>query len=398
MIKTAPAILIATSISHLLNDLLQSLLPSIYPILKNNLHLSFTEVGLITFVFQLTASILQPLVGIYTDRNPLPFSASIGMVSSLAGLVLLSFAGSLPLTLLAAAMVGIGSAVFHPESSRVARAASGGRYGMAQSLFQVGGNAGTAIGPLLAALIIVPYGQQSIINFILIPVAAIIVLYYTGIWYSNCLKQQKLQPFSAQNTDLQLSKPVIVKALLILLLLIFSKFFYTASMSTFYTFYLIDKFHVSVESAQISLFMYLAAIAAGTLIGGPVGDRYGRLVVIWVSILGVLPLTLVMPYANLFWTQVLSICIGFIIASAFSAIIVYAQDLLPGRVGMVSGLFFGFAFGMGGLGAGLLGILADHTSVRFVFELCAFLPILGVLTYFLPKLKKNKLEKKAALT
>ncbi len=397
MMKIAPAILVATSASHLLNDLLQSLLPSIYPVLKNNLHLSFTEVGLITFVFQLTASILQPLVGIYTDRNPLPFSASLGMVSSLLGLVLLSFAGSLPVTLFAAAMVGIGSAIFHPESSRIARTASGGRYGLAQSLFQVGGNAGTAIGPLLAALIIVPYGQGSIINFIIIPITAIIVLYYVGNWYSNHLKQQKSQLRSTQPIASILSKSAIVKAILVLLLLIFSKFFYTASMSTFYTFYLIDKFHVSVEAAQISLFMYLAAIAAGTLIGGPIGDRYGRLVVIWVSILGVLPLTLAMPHANLFWTQALSICIGFVIASAFSAIIVYAQDLLPGRVGMVSGLFFGFAFGMGGLGAGLLGILADHTSVRFVFELCAFLPILGVLTYFLPKLEDKRLEKKSSI-
>ncbi len=389
MTKIAPAILIATSASHLLNDLLQSLLPSIYPILKSNLNLSFTEVGLITFVFQLTASILQPMVGIYTDRKPLPFSASIGMVSSLIGLVLLSFAGSLSLTLLAAALVGIGSAVFHPESSRIARAASGGRYGLAQSLFQVGGNVGTAIGPLLAAFIIVQQGQGSIIYFLCIPVAAITVLYYVGSWYSNYLAQQKSQQRKTQTTQLSLSKSAIVKAIAILLVLIFSKFFYTASMSTFYTFYLIDKFHLSIESAQISLFMYLAAIAAGTFIGGPLGDRYGRLPVIWVSILGVLPLTLAMPYANLVWTQVLSTCIGFVIASAFSAIIVYAQDLLPGRVGMVSGLFFGFAFGMGGLGAGLLGILADRTSVRFVFELCAFLPILGVLTYFLPKFRKT---------
>ena len=387
MTKIAPAILIATSASHLLNDLLQSLLPSIYPILKSNLHLSFTEVGLITFVFQLTASILQPVVGIYTDRNPLPFSASIGMVSSLVGLIMLSFTGSLSVTLVAAALVGIGSAVFHPESSRIARFASGGRYGLAQSLFQVGGNIGTAIGPLLAALIIVQQGQGSIIYFLMIPVAAITVLYYVGRWYSSYLVQQKLQPRVKSSTELSLPKSVIVKAIAILLVLIFSKFFYTASMSTFYTFYLIDKFHLSVDSAQISLFMYLAAIAAGTFIGGPVGDRYGRLQVIWVSILGVLPLTLAMPYANLFWTQALSIGIGFIIASAFSAIIVYAQDLLPGRVGMVSGLFFGFAFGMGGLGAGLLGILADHTNVQFVFKLCAFLPILGVLTYFLPKIR-----------
>jgi MFS transporter, FSR family, fosmidomycin resistance protein len=388
MNKIAPAILIANSLSHLLNDLLQSLLPSIYPILKTNLHLSFSEVGLITFVFQLTASILQPLVGMYTDRNPLPFSASIGMVSSLCGLVLLSFASSLVLTLLAAALVGIGSAVFHPESSRIARSASGGRYGLAQSLFQVGGNAGTAIGPLLAAIIIVPYGQASIINFIVIPITAIAVLFWIGRWYSKHLVYLKTQTRSLKTTTISLPKPLIIKTIMLLLVLIFSKFFYTAMMSTFYTFYLIDKFQMSVPDAQISLFLYLAAVAAGTLIGGPIGDRYGRLVVIWVSILGVLPLTLIMPYSNLFWTQVLSMGIGFIIASAFSSIIVYAQDLLPGRVGMVSGLFFGFAFGMGGLGAGLLGILADHTSVDFVFKLCAFLPALGILTYFLPKLDR----------
>jgi MFS transporter, FSR family, fosmidomycin resistance protein len=372
-----------------LNGLLQSLLPSIYPILKPNLHLSFSEVGLITFVFQLTASILQPLVGIYTDRNPLPFSASIGMVSSLCGLVLLSFASSLALTLLAAALVGIGSAVFHPESSRIARSASGGHYGLAQSLFQVGGNTGTAIGPLLAALIIVPYGQASIVNFIVVPVVAIAVLLWIGCWYRGYLEHLKTQAHSIKSTTLSLPKPIIVKTITILLVLIFSKFFYTAMMSTFYTFYLIDKFHMSVPDAQISLFMYLAAVAAGTLVGGPIGDRYGRIVVIWVSILGVLPLTLIMPYSNLFWTQVLSMGIGFILASAFSSIIVYAQDLLPGRVGMVSGLFFGFAFGMGGLGAGLLGILADKTSVDFVFKLCAFLPALGILTYFLPKLDRN---------
>jgi MFS transporter, FSR family, fosmidomycin resistance protein len=392
MNKIAPAILIANSLSHLLNDLLQSLLPSIYPILKTNLHLSFSEVGLITFVFQLTASILQPLVGMYTDRNPLPFSSSIGMVSSLLGLVLLSFAASLPVTLLAAALIGIGSAVFHPESSRIARNASGGRYGLAQSLFQVGGNVGTAIGPLLAALIIVPLGQASIVNFIVVPIVAIAVLFWIGLWYRSYLEYLKTQARSIKSTTLSLPKPIIVKTIIILLVLIFSKFFYTAMMSTFYTFYLIDKFHMSVPDAQISLFMYLAAIAVGTLIGGPIGDRYGRLVVIWVSILGVLPLTLIMPYSNLFWTQVLSMGIGFIIASAFSSIIVYAQDLLPGRVGMVSGLFFGFAFGMGGLGAGLLGILADKTSVDFVFKLCAFLPALGVFTYFLPKLDKNANE------
>ncbi len=389
MNKIAPAILIANSLSHLLNDLLQSLLPSIYPILKTNLNLSFTEIGLITFVFQLTASILQPLVGIYTDRNPLPFSASIGMVSSLFGLILLSFTSSFTLTLLAAALIGIGSAVFHPESSRIARSASGGRYGLAQSLFQVGGNAGTAIGPLLAAKIIVPYGQKSLINFIVIPITAIAVLFWIGRWYRSYLAYLKTHARSIIDKSNTLPKEVIVKTIIVLLVLIFSKFFYTAMMSTFYTFYLIEKFKISVPDAQISLFLYLAAVAAGTFIGGPIGDRYGRLVVIWVSILGVLPLTLTMPYANLFWTQVLSMGIGFIIASAFSSIIVYAQDLLPGRVGMVSGLFFGFAFGMGGLGAGLLGILADHTSVDFVFKLCAFLPALGILTYFLPKLGKN---------
>ncbi len=387
--KIAPAILIATSSSHFLNDLLQSLLPSIYPILKLNLNLSFSEVGLITFVFQCTASLLQPMVGLYTDKNPLPFSASMGMFASLFGLIFLSFAGTFAHVLMAAAMIGLGSAVFHPESSRIARAASGGRYGLAQSLFQVGGNSGTAIGPLLAASIIVPHGQGSIINFVVIPVTAIIVLYYIGRWYSGHLSRLKQHLKAASAAVSHFSTRQIVKAMIILLALMFSKFFYLSSMSTYYTFFLIDKFHISVPSAQVRLFYYLAAVAAGTLMGGPIGDRYGRKLVIWLSILGSLPFTLALPYANLFWTQILTLFIGFIIASAFSTIIVYAQELLPGRVGMISGLFFGFAFGMGGLGASLLGLLADHTSIGFVFHICSFLPALGVLTYFLPDLERK---------
>ncbi len=385
---SGPAMLIlgAVSLSHFLNDMLQSLLPAIYPLLKTEFSLSFAEVGLITLVFQLTGSVLQPLIGTFTDRHPLPYSASLGMISSFSGLVLLSIAGSLPMLLVAAALVGVGSAIFHPESSRMARAASGGRYGLAQSLFQVGGNFGTSSGPLLAALIVVPLGRSSVGGFVVVPLAAMAILFYVGRWYARRLAAAPPKAHNAHAKALPLPRAQVTRALLVLMALMFSKFFYTASMTTFYTFYLIHKFALPVGEAQLGLFAYLFAFASGTLIGGPLGDRYGRLPVIWISIVGALPLALAMPYANLPGTIILSMLVGFVISSAFSTIVVYAQELLPGRVGMVSGLFFGLAFGMGGLGAGSLGVLADHTSVNFVFRLCAFLPAIGFLTWFLPKL------------
>ena len=383
-----PLILAAVSVSHLLNDLLQSLLPSIYPILKGSFGLTFAEIGLIQLAFQLTASILQPLVGTFTDRHPRPFSASMGMIASMAGLLLLAYAGNLAMLLLAAAVVGIGSAIFHPEAARIARAASGGRYGMAQSLFQVGGNFGSAIGPLLAAAIILPFGQSSISWFVIVPLVAMAVLFQVGRWYRDHLEVQK-SILRMQDVAAQISRPEIIRAIVVLLALIFSKFFYMACMSTFFTFYLIDKFGVSVRDAQIDLFIFLGAVALGTFLGGPLGDAYGRRKVIWVSILGVLPMTLLLPHVSLAWSLVLSVGIGLVLSSAFSAIVVYAQELLPGRVGMISGLFFGFAFGMGGLGAALLGVLADHTSVDFVFQVCAFLPAIGLLTWFLPRTGKD---------
>ncbi len=394
---TGPIMLIlgAVSLSHFLNDMLQSLLPAMYPLLKAEFSLSFAEVGLITLVFQLTGSVLQPLIGTYTDRRPLPYSASLGMISSLSGLLLLSVAGNLPTLLVAAALVGIGSAVFHPESSRMARAASGGRYGLAQSLFQVGGNFGTSSGPLLAALVVVPLGRSSVAGFIVVPLLAMGILYYVGRWYAQRLAAEPAKVVGARAKALPLPRAQVTRALLVLMALMFSKFFYTASMTTFYTFYLIHKFQLPIGEAQLGLFAYLFAFASGTLIGGPLGDRYGRLPVIWISIVGALPLTLAMPYANLPGTIILSMLVGFVISSAFSTIVVYAQELLPGRVGMVSGLFFGLAFGMGGLGAGSLGILADHTSVAFVFHLCAFLPAIGFLTWFLPKLGQPKAMKVA---
>ncbi|MBV1706684.1 MAG: MFS transporter [Hyphomicrobiales bacterium] len=395
--SAGPVMLIlgAVSLSHFLNDMLQSLLPAMYPLLKSEFSLSFAEVGLITLVFQLTGSVLQPIIGTYTDRHPLPYSASLGMISSLSGLLLLSVAGNLPMLLVAAALVGIGSAVFHPESSRMARAASGGRYGLAQSLFQVGGNFGTSSGPLLAALVVVPLGRSSVAGFIVVPMLAMGILFFVGRWYAQRLAAEPPRASGAKAKALPLPRAQVTRALLVLMALMFSKFFYTASMTTFYTFYLIHKFQLPIGEAQLGLFAYLFAFASGTLIGGPLGDRYGRLPVIWISIVGALPLTLAMPYANLPGTIILSMLVGFVISSAFSTIVVYAQELLPGRVGMVSGLFFGLAFGMGGLGAGSLGMLADHTSVDFVFHLCAFLPAIGFLTWFLPKLGQPKPEKLA---
>ena len=389
--STALAILLALSFSHLLNDLIQSLIPAIYPLLKESFDLSFTQVGLITLTFQLTASLLQPLVGIYTDRHPKPFSLAIGMSFTLVGLILLARAGSFPMILIAAGMVGVGSSVFHPESSRMARAASGGRHGLAQSLFQVGGNAGSAVGPLLAAYIVVPNGQHSVGWFSIVALVAIVVLFRVGLWYRGRLRE-RVVAVGGRDASKQagLSREKIIFAVSILLCLIFSKYFYLVSLSSYYTFYLIDKFHLPIQTAQLYLFLFLGSVAAGTFVGGPVGDRIGYKFVIWASILGVLPFTLALPYMNLFWTGVLTIPIGMILASAFSAILVYAQELMPSRVGMVAGLFFGFAFGMGGLGAALLGHLADLTSIGYVYHVCSFLPAIGILTAFLPNLERGR--------
>jgi FSR family fosmidomycin resistance protein-like MFS transporter len=383
--KTVYAILLAISFSHLLNDTMQSLIPSSYPILKTSLHLSFSQLGWITFSFQLTASILQPFVGLYTDRRPQPYSLASGMCFTLAGLVLLSQASSFPMVLVAVALVGVGSSIFHPEASRLAYLASGGKRGMAQSLFQVGGNAGASLGPLLASKIIAPYGQSSIIWFSVAALIAIGVLLRTGGWYRKNLDRRRKsnRPIGAEIT-IHLSRRKIAVAMTILLVLMFSKYFYMSSMSSYYTFYLMDKFHLTKEDALIHLFIFLFAVAAGTFIGGPVGDRVGRKYVIWFSILGVAPFTLLLPHANLLWTSILSVFIGLVLSSAFSAILVYAQELMPGKVGMIAGLFFGLAFGLGGVGAAVLGNLIDHTSIRYVFQLCAYLPLLGLLTAFLP--------------
>jgi MFS transporter, FSR family, fosmidomycin resistance protein len=385
---TAFAVLTSLSFCHLLNDMMQSLLPAIYPILKEAFALDFGQIGLITLTNQLTASLLQPVVGYYTDRRPKPYSLAIGMTFTLSGLILLSLANHYVMLLPAAGLVGIGSAVFHPESSRIARLASGGRHGFAQSLFQVGGNAGSSLGPLLAAFIVVPRGQGSIAWFSLAALLAIGLLWNVGTWYkAHRTATARAGRAASHEPHHGLSRGRVAWAIFILLALIFSKYIYLSSLSSYYTFYLIHKFGVSVQSAQLFLFAFLGAVAAGTIIGGPVGDRFGRKYVIWASILGVLPFTLVLPYANLFWTAILSVIIGIILASAFSAILVYAQELLPGNVGMVSGLFFGFAFGIGGIGAAALGKIADYYGMEFVYHLCAYLPAIGILTAFLPNLE-----------
>ena len=399
--KAVYSILLSISFCHLLNDTVQSLLPAIYPMLRDTFRLNYWQVGRIALTAQLTASLLQPLVGLYTDRKPQPYSLAVGMGVTMIGLLALSAAPSYLAVLAAAALVGIGSAVFHPESSRVARMASGGQHGMAQSLFQVGGNAGSALGPLLAFLFI--KGQSSIAWFSFLALLAIVLLTNIGKWFRNHkplhmpampvdpehLSHESVHPQAA------LSASKIGWSLAILVALMFSKFFYLASIMSYYTFYLINRFHLTVQNAQLHLFLFLGAVAAGTFIGGPVGDKLGRKYVIWCSILGVLPFTLVLPYSNLFWTSILSVVIGLILASAFSAILVYAQDLLPGRIGAVSGLFFGFAFGMGGVGAAVLGKLADLTSINFVYHVCAYLPAIGILTAFLPDLGPTK-ERPAA--
>ncbi len=389
--KTVMGILVALSVSHMLNDLIQALLPSIYPLIKSTFGLNFTQIGLITFTFQCTASILQPLVGVYTDYKPRPYSLMTGMSFTLIGLVMLAFASNYHLIIVSAAMVGIGSAVFHPEASRVAKLASGGRFGFAQSLFQVGGNFGSAIGPLLAAAIIIAHGQLHILWFCILALVGIIVLWNVGKWYHNHLIELKKAGHKEHiHLPHGVSRSRVIFSVLILMSLIFSKYFYLVSLSNYFTFYLISKFGVGVQTSQVFLFIFLFSVAAGTIIGGPIGDRIGRKYVIWGSILGVAPFTLILPYMNLVWTVILTVPIGFILASAMSAILVYAQELLPGRTGLVSGLFFGFAFGMGGLGAALLGRLADHSSIEYVYKVCAYLPLIGLLTIFLPNFEKNK--------
>ncbi len=379
---TVFTVLVAVSVGHLLNDLIQSLLPAVYPLLKTEFKLDFVHIGLITLTNQMTASLLQPAVGHFTDRNPKPYSLAIGMTSTLFGVLLLAVAPSYLFLVPAAALIGIGSAVFHPESSRVARMASGGRHGLAQSLFQTGGNAGSSLGPLLAAFIVAPYGRHNIAWFGLVALLAIALLWRVGRWYGHT----GIRRTEAAHHDVPhgLTDAEVRRGVAILLVLVFSKYVYLASLTSYFTFFLIHKFQISVQSAQLYLFGFLAGVAAGTFAGGPVGDRIGRKIVIWVSILGVLPFTLVLPYANLFWTSVLSVVIGLVLASAFSAILVYGQELLPGRVGLVSGLFFGFAFGIAGVAAAALGWLADVTGIETVYRLCAFLPALGILTAWLP--------------
>ena len=376
----------AVALAHLINDLIQSVLPSIYPMLKANYGLSFTQVGLITLTFQLTASLLQPWVGYHTDRHPKAWLLPAGSVCTLIGIVMMSVVGSFPLILLAAALIGIGSSTFHPEASRIARLASGGRFGLAQSTFQVGGNAGSAFGPLLAAAIIIPFGQGNVAWFGLFAVFALFVLYRISRWYANHLNLFKLK--AGQAATHGLSKGRVVSALVVLGLLVFSKYFYMASLTSYFTFYLIEKFDLSVASSQLHLFLFLGAVAAGTFFGGPIGDRIGRKAVIWFSILGVAPFTLLMPHVDLFWTSVLSVVIGFTLASAFSAIVVYAQELVPGNVGMIAGVFFWLMFGFGGIGAALLGHFADIYGIEYVYLLCSFLPLFGVLAIFLPSTKK----------
>ncbi|WP_060482430.1 MFS transporter [Pseudomonas sp. NBRC 111119] len=375
------------ALAHLINDLIQSVLPAIYPMLKANYNLSFAQIGMITLTFQITASLLQPWVGFFTDRKPNPNLLPMGTVCTLIGIVMLAFVGSFPMILLASALVGIGSSTFHPETSRIARLASGGRFGLAQSTFQVGGNTGSALGPLLAAAIVIPFGQTHVAWF------GVAALFFLGVtlmlrrWYTEHLNQAKAR--KAVQATHGISRGRVVAALVVLGLLVFSKYFYMASFTSYFTFYLIEKFGVSVASSQLHLFLFLGAVAAGTFFGGPIGDRIGRKAVIWFSILGVAPFTLALPYANLFWTTVLSVVIGFILASAFSAIVVYAQELVPGSVGMIAGIFFGLMFGFGGIGAALLGYVADLRGIEYVYGLCSFLPLFGVLAILLPSTGKR---------
>lgn len=390
--NTVFALLFAISFSHLLNDTIQALLPSIYPVLKQSFQLSFTQLGLITFTFQLTASLLQPLVGFSTDRRPMPYSLACGMGLTLLGLLALSFSTNFPMILLSAGLIGSGSAVFHPEASRIAHMAAGRRRGLAQSVFQVGGNAGSAIGPLLAAAVIVPHGQRSILFFSLFALLGVAVLWKIGRWQGRNLHRVEKRPRTPApgTAPTTLPKRTVVRAMSVLVVLTFSKYVYLASLTSYYTFYLMDRFGVNVRSSQLHLFLLLFAVALGTILGGPIGDRFGRKRVIWASILGVAPFSLALPHVGLGTTAVLSVLIGIILASAFSAILVYAQELLPGKVGMVAGLFFGLAFGIAGIGSAVLGMVADRTGINFVFQICAFLPLLGLFAAFLPNLKTEE--------
>jgi len=389
--RLAAGILGAVCVAHLINDIVQSLIPAVYPILKETYRLDFSQIGLITLVGQLTASLLQPLFGLYTDRHPVYFALPAGMASSIAGLFLLSVAPGYAAILLAVGLIGVGSATFHPEAARIARMAAGGRYGLAQSLFSLGGTGGQALGPLMAAFIVLPRGQRSIGWFCGAALAAMLLLARVGVWYKAQSTVRRRGAAAAPAVH-ESSGRRVGWAMAVLMALTFSKFFYLASLTNYYTFYLMGKFHVSIESAQVHLFVFLAAAATGGLVGGPLGDRIGRKKIIWGSILGVLPFTLVLPHANLHWTGVLSVVIGLVLASAFSAILVYAQDLVPGKVGAISGLFFGLAFGMGGIGAAVLGALADWTSITFVYQVCAFLPAIGLLAVFLPEISPEELR------
>ena len=390
---TAFTVILAVSFCHCVNDIMQSLIAAIYPLLKDNYGLDFWQIGLLTFTFQVTASLLQPLVGWITDKRPMPYSLPWGMASSLVGLIVLAYAGHYWLLLLGASLIGIGSAIFHPESSRIARYASGGRFGLAQSLFQTGGNFGQSLGPLLAAFVVVPFGQTSIAWFAVASLAGIVVLWNVGGWYSRM--RASMATRKAAGSIPSFTRSRVMWALLVLTLLVLTKNAYIASLSSYYTFYAIEKFGVSVQMSQVMLFLFLGASALGILLGGPFGDRYGQKAMIWFSIVGVLPFTLALPYANLEWTIILTVLIGLILSSAFSNIVVFAQELVPGRVGMIAGVFFGFAFGMGGIAAAVLGVVADVKGIDFVFELCSYLPLLGLLTIFLPDMKKVHQEQVA---
>lgn len=387
--KTAYPILFAIAFSHLLNDLLQIIIPSIYPLLKESYSLSFTQIGLITLVYQLTASLLQPVIGFQTDKKPMPFSLAFGMCFTMTGLALLAFATNYAMILVSVGLVGIGSSIFHPEASRVAYLASGGKRGLAQAIFQVGGNTGTAIGPLLVILLVIPYGQTYILLFLALGMLAVLVLYRIAHWYQNHLILRKANKIRVKDYPPRLRKKQVKGSIGILLILIFSKYIYMTSISSYFTFYLIDKFNLSIPDSQFYLFLFFGSVALGTFLGGPLGDRFGRKYVIWFSILGSAPFAMLLPYVDLFWTGTLVVIIGLILSSAFSAILVFAQELLPGKVGMISGLFFGFAFGIAGLGSAVLGYLADHTSIEFVYKLCSFLPLIGIAAYFLPNIKSH---------
>jgi len=389
--STVMNVLLALSVAHMLNDTFQAMLPAIYPLLKDSYHLTFTQIGLITLTYQLTGSLLQPVVGFYTDRKPKPYSLPMGMGATLCGMALLSQAHTFELMCLAAGLMGLGSSVFHPEASRVARMASGGRHGFAQSLFQVGGNFGTSLGPLLAAAIIIPRGQAHILWFVAISIVGIMLLTRIGTWYRD--NMHRLKPKAAAHGDfvpVKLSRGKVAWAIAVLVILVFSKYWYMISLTNYYTFYTIKKFGASVQGSQIYLFVFLFAVAAGTIVGGPVGDRIGRKKVIWISILGVAPFALLLPHVGLAGTVALTVVIGFILASAFSAILVYAQELVPGNVGLIAGLFFGLAFGAAGIGSALLGRLADHTSIETVFSVSAFFPLLGLMTAFLPEVERRR--------